>query len=375
MWMTHRKAVGLLVLGPCLVALGAAAGRAAPLPVRPGARPEALVRSRDRDYSKEVGRFDYLGTVESVAFSPDGTKVAAGLSGYHKIYVWDVRTKKLLHQLDPPRGWGFIHTVAFSPDGKTLAGSATGGPGEASPIVLWDVATGGRLRGLGQAGSESYGFALAPDGKTAALACGQVEVYDTASGRLVWKADASNVWGVAYSPVGDMLAALDIENTLTLRSAATGKLLARLPGAGRNLAMHARPAFSPDGNLLAVRNNDRTVDVWDVATLKKVQRLQAPKDRELPLRESFGHSYALFSPDNTVLVSGEYGRTGAVLAVYDVSTGKELNQLGAETSGFKCAAFNSDGSVLATGSVGGAVHLFGGAPRAVEPKPGERKGP
>ena len=85
-----------------------------------------------------------------------------------------------------------------------------------------------------------------------------------------------------------------------------------------------------------------------------------------PKKEVFSHSYVVFSPDGAVLASGEYGRTGGILAVYEVSTGKELQQLGEQTYGFTCAAFSPDSSLLATGSIGGAVHLFGAAPAKQE---------
>ncbi len=51
-----------------------------------------------------------------LVFSPDGTKVAAGARG---VRVWDVKTGKLLHQLD----WEeklLTRSLSFSPDGKNL---------------------------------------------------------------------------------------------------------------------------------------------------------------------------------------------------------------------------------------------------------------
>src|SRR4051794_26238258 len=80
----------------------------------------------------------------SVAFSPDGKKVAS--SGMNTT-IWDVATGKPLHQLDhPPEA---MSALAFSPRGQILAtGSAKG------MIRLWDAVTGKELGQL--AGHSKY---------------------------------------------------------------------------------------------------------------------------------------------------------------------------------------------------------------------------
>jgi WD40 repeat protein len=331
--------------------------------------PAPAPKVKPRLYPTELHTFGSLGGVDSVAFSPDGTRLAAGVGCQERVYVWDVKTKQQLLALRKPKGWSFINSVTYAPDGKTLAaggGAGAGLPDHDAPVVLWDAKTGQRLRGLGKPGWTCRSFAFAPDGKTGALAGEWLQMFDIASGRQVWKADAPNVWGVAFSPNGKLLATLDLRHTVILWEAKTGKRLAELGGGQRSIAMFARLAFAPDGNTLAVRNPDRSVDLWDVPTRKRARRLLAPQPRLAPKKEVFSHSYVVFSPDGAALASGEYGRTGSILAIYEVSTGKELQQLGEKTYGFTCAAFAPDSSLLATGSIGGAVHLFGAAPAKQE---------
>ena len=72
------------------------------------------------------------GTVTSVAFSPDGTTLAAG-STDGTVRLWDMATHRQITTLTGPTG--AVNSVAFSPDGKTLAtGSAD------HTVRLWDVA-------------------------------------------------------------------------------------------------------------------------------------------------------------------------------------------------------------------------------------------
>ena len=65
--------------------------------------------------------------VWSVAFSPDGTRLASG-SGDETVRLWDVETGEEIATL---RGHEhFVYSVAFSPDGTRLA---SGGPDQHRP--------------------------------------------------------------------------------------------------------------------------------------------------------------------------------------------------------------------------------------------------
>ena len=61
----------------------------------------------------------FLLGVHSVAFSPDGQRLAAGSDEAEAVKIWDMETLQELLTL-PGRGRRFDRT-AFSPDGDTLA--------------------------------------------------------------------------------------------------------------------------------------------------------------------------------------------------------------------------------------------------------------
>lgn len=67
-----------------------------------------------------------------IAYSPDGTTVAAGSEG-GELALWDTATGKL--RCDVPDQRGYVLSVAFTRDGKTLV--STNGDGE---VRCWDVA-------------------------------------------------------------------------------------------------------------------------------------------------------------------------------------------------------------------------------------------
>ena len=78
--------------------------------------------------AQDVSKFQCLKTLEehssvvnSIAYSPDGTKIISG-SYDHNIKIWDANTGQCLQTLEGYSDW--VNSVAFSPDGtKIISGS------------------------------------------------------------------------------------------------------------------------------------------------------------------------------------------------------------------------------------------------------------
>lgn len=144
--------------------------------------------------------------VRSLAFSPGGKLLATATGGYKggaqsgEVRVWDAATGELKFS---PAWWdrSDVQSVAFSPDAKRLAAGGLQG------VRVWAVATGKLEKEISTEGAV-LALAFSPDGKE--LAAGAftqyVHLWDTAAWKeTVLKGHRTEVRAVCYSPDGKAL--------------------------------------------------------------------------------------------------------------------------------------------------------------------------
>ena len=276
--------------------------------------------------------------VKSVAFSPDGKRLATG-SWDRTVKLWDAATGQELLTLKGNLGW--VMSVAFSHDGKRLATGSSDGT-----VKLWDAATGQQLLTFKGHSNQVNSVAFSLDGKRLATGCNDptVKLWDAATGRelLTLKGHSAWVTSVAFSPDGKRLATGGDDRTVKLWDASTGQELLTIKG---HSSFVKSVAFSPDGMRLATGSADRTVKLWNAATGQELLTL-------------IGHSGMVwsvaFSPDGMRLATGSDDRT---VKLWDTATGGQLTLKG-HSSEVTSVAFSPDGKRLATGGDDRTVKLW-----------------
>jgi WD40 repeat protein/serine/threonine protein kinase len=276
--------------------------------------------------------------VSCVVFSADGAKLASGSGDWTngEVRIWDAKTWQHLHTL---KGlWG-VRSVTFSPDGKRLASSGPDGM-----VKVWDVITGEKILAFRAQSDFTNSVVFSPDGARLAVSINHtVKLFDASTGKetLTLKGHTYFVEGIVFSPNGTRLASASADKTVRVWDTATGE--EQLTLKGHRYEVNS-VAFNSNGRQIASGGGDdgyAEILLWDTTNGRQTQKLKGHLNTVRGLA---------FSPSGTQLASASDDRT---VKVWDTATGDETLTL-KDTAFVYSLAFSPDGKQIFSASNDGA---------------------
>jgi WD40 repeat protein len=243
-----------------------------------------VVRIWDVQTAQEVRALrDHHHPVFVVRFSPDGKLLATcacdrnGAGDPQEGLVWEVATGRVLGRF---QGKGQVYSLAFSPDGARLAAGCADGR-----VWLLDWKRGTRILDDALHRGEVTAVAIRPDGKELASAGRRdptLRLWDLgrARPRVVAELEAPEmICSLAYSPAanGRRLAGIS-RDSVRLWDVQTRHEALTLRGAPQrhwDPPFNPRLAYSPDGTRLAGTNWDESISLWEASLSPDEDRREA----------------------------------------------------------------------------------------------------
>ncbi|PPS41288.1 hypothetical protein B1A85_17925 [Chroococcidiopsis sp. TS-821] len=279
----------------------------------------------------------YSASIKSIAFSPDGQFLASA-SDDTTIKLWHIQSRECVQSRSGHDSW--VWSVKFSPDGHTLASSSNNGT-----IKLWNTATGQLqqiLQGFPSRANTVFSAVFSPLGDLIASCDNDrtIRLWDVPTGKCSLLSNDCRAWAIAFSPDGKIASGHD-DQTVKLWNL-EGECIASLAG---HTSLVFGVAFSPDGEMIASASDDKTVKLWN----KYGKCLNT-------LQEHKGVAWCVaFSPNGKILASGSHDKT---VKLWDITTGNCLKTLSGHLGEVWAIAFSPDGKMLASGGTDQTIKLW-----------------
>ena len=293
--------------------------------------------------------------IYSVAMSRDGRLAACGRA--NQVFVYDLATRQLvacladgsLNKPGPTQGRGAAHralvqSLAFSPDGTRLAS------GSFREVKIWRrenvlVATRKGDPALGAAVS-----VLSADGKQVVCAGagkqGALHVLDAENGKALKTIPTGNQGGItllSLSPDAAKVAAYGTDGSLSLWSLAEGRRLAGKEGLA---GVHAL-AWTRDGKAIATGGADKVVRTWSPPAGQQGELVVSSE-----LAGAIGAITAIETGPDFLIAATADGKVRS----WNIPAAKPVRELA--IAGVVSVGLSGDGKLVAAGRADGTVEVW-----------------
>src|SRR6266699_2948955 len=248
----------------------------------------------------------HLSPVATVAWSPDGNRIASG-SGDQTVQVWDASSGA--HPFIYRGHTTNINAVAWSPARTNQRiDSASGNSffGGEHVVQIWNAATGVHI--------------------------------------LTYEGHTQPVHTVAWSPNGTRIASGSEDKTVQIWDARSGSQMLSFTG---HKAQVSAVAWSLDGTRIASASNDETVQIWDAHSALPIFR--------------FNHTSTVntvaWSPDGKSIASASAG-VDKTVQIWDATSGAPIFTYRGHTLGVNAVAWSPDGKLITSASNDGTVRVW-----------------
>ncbi len=258
-------------------------------------------------------------TLSAVAWSPDGTHIASGETSFGTMQVWDATSGRSISTFHAPSD-SAVTALAWSPDGERIASAnSAGGPtqvtntgeivgGDSGSVQVWDIANRElSFSFLFPETADQLAVVWYSDGKHISSAdfIGTIRVLDvsTHQSNLIFRVGnlVETCTAAAFSFNGKHVALARDNKIVEVRDSSSGKLVYTYRGhASAPLGFISALAWSPDGERIASSSADKTVHVWDALNGEHVYIYHGHSDKVTALS---------WSPDGKYIASGSDDKT------------------------------------------------------------------
>ena len=286
-----------------------------------------------------------------ISFSRDESLLVCGLpSGY--LGIWNISSEEFFYVVPghTEKAW----EVVISPDKRLLASTTSDGTIKISSVSEHE-----------QSSSEESAVSLghipyvgfSPNSKCVVSACrwrGIVECWDSESGQKMHRFNVGTIDPLTiiercinFSYDNSFLAALTKGNRVEIWNVFTGRRVQKLEvpawdAKSGGLATPRKIAFSHKCDRLAITNSAHGLDIWDILSGVEVHASQ-----ELAQSHKRGIELLVFSNEDKLIASCS---KDWIVKIWDASTAVVLQTLDGHTGSVVATQFSSDDNFLASGS-------------------------